>query len=288
MNAYRKPAALCAVVPGVERITRAEDVRLFIAAGKQEIEDRIARLGLRLRMAAWPDEAAIREFHARCWPPGHSTLEEPSLLFRILSWGFVPIVETADGRIVACNINESYDDAARTSYGVRITVDPAVAGHNLGAELARYSSLIGMERGSKVRRALVGLTNYSSVANILNHVGFVADAFHDGVPVPGPRFGIALPLSPAGLMNNRIDVEKTRAFVEAHTPGRDYVLVGCADTARIAELYARTPFRIAAYLKPGVVADEHTFVALPEHAFIAPPPPRVRAPRRGRRAVAMA
>jgi predicted RNA-binding protein len=260
---YRKPPAICAMVPEVEHITQPNDIARFIASEKQQIEGRVTALDLRLRMATWDDLETIRQFHARWWPAGHPTLEEPSLLFRILGFGFVPLVEAPDGRVVACNINEGCDDTDRTSYGVRITVDPTAAGHNLGAELARYSALLGMERGSRVRRGSVGLTNYSSAANTLNHVGFVAAAFYEDFPVHGARFDLALPLTPGGVTNNRIDLDKTRIFLDTHEPERDYVLVKCPDASRLAEMYRQTSFRVVAFLKAGIGTPDNTFLALP-------------------------
>jgi hypothetical protein len=267
MKSYLKPAAICAVRPSVECLTSREAIAQFIASEKSEIVAAVANRGYRLRMATWGDVDAIQGFHRRCWGAGCLSLEEPTLLFRILHFGFVPIIEANDGRILACNINESYDDAARTSYGVRITVDPDASGDNFGAALARYSSLLGMERGSRVRRAFVDCTNYGSLANILNHVGFVAQWFYKDVPVEGARFDIALPLTPAGVTNNRIDLEKTQEFVKSAEAGREYALIPCAEFAKLARMYAETPFRVVAFLKAGPITPEPSFLAIPEESF---------------------
>lgn len=261
---YRKPADICALTPEAEQITRPDAIARFITAEQRQIEARVARAGGQLRLATWDDAKAIQDLHARCWPVSHATLEEPSVLWRILSFGFTPLIETPEGRLLACNLNESYDDAPRTSYGVRVTVDPAAAGHNFGAELARYSALVGMARGSLVRRGSVGVTNYTSAANTLNHVGFVADAFFRDMPIHADRFALALPLTPGGLLNNRIDVAKIRGFLATHKAHLDYALVPGPNIEGIADLYARTPFRVVALLKASLVALEPTYLALPQ------------------------
>jgi hypothetical protein len=124
-----------------------------------------------------------------------------------------------------------------------------------------------MERGSRVRRAFVGFTNYSSLANILNHVGFVADDIYEDVPAPGWRFSVALPLTPGGVTNNRIDLDKVRIFLETATPGRDYVIADCADVAALARMYRETTFRVAAFLKAGIGGPEPMLLAVPEASF---------------------
>jgi len=261
--AYRKPEAICDVLPGIEELTSPEQIALFIREHKGQIEQRIAALGLHLRLATQDDIEGIRQLQLKCFPPG-ATLEDAYVLFRIVTFGYAPVIETTDGTIVACNICEGYNDSQRTAWGIRVTVDSCVSKHNLGAELATYTSLIGMERGSRVRRAFVAPTNLKSAANILNYVGYTGEQFDLNIPGHGPRFIVSLPLTPAGVRNNRISPEKTLAFLDSHQLGVDFALVACADVVGISEMYRQTRFRVVGLLRAGFYRQEPCFLAFPE------------------------
>src|SRR5262245_53069070 len=165
LRAYRKPEAICRVSPALEHLTSPEDITRFIASEKSDIERRVSALGFHLRLATRDDIEAIQNLQLSRFPKG-TLLEDPYVLFRIIRFGHAPVVEAPDGRIVACAISQGHDDPDRTTWGIRNTVDASVSGENLAAELASYSSLIGMERGSMLRRAFVSPTNYASLANV--------------------------------------------------------------------------------------------------------------------------
>ena len=260
---YRKPEAICDVEPGIEHLVSPEQIALSVRSQKEKIEQKIAALGLRLRFATRDDIDAISELQLKSFPPG-TTLEDPYVLFRIVTYGYAPILETADGRIVACNICEGYDDPERTAWGIRITVDPSVSQHNLGADLATYTCLVGIERGSRVRRAFLSPTNLRSAANILNYVGYTAENFDLNIPGHGPRFVVTLQLTPAGIRNNRIDLDKARAFMNSHQVGRDFAVVACADVDGRTRMYRDTPFKVVGFLKASAHSQEPRFLALPE------------------------
>jgi hypothetical protein len=261
---YRKPAAICRFSDAWENPLEEEELFAFIRSGKREIEARVSGYGLRLRLARPEDMDGILDLHRRCFPPGTTSLETPYVLHRILSYGYAPVIEDDRGVILGANVCMGYDDPDRTAYGVRITVDRTVAGHNLGAELVTYSCLIGMERGSRLRRGLLAPTNYGSASNFLNHVGYVCESFHPDLPGFGSRFIVALPLTPGGVLNNRIDPEKLEAFVREHEAERDYLLLDPVDLEGIRRCYGETPFRIAAFCRKGRVLEDNRFLALPK------------------------
>ena len=269
MPTYRKPEAICDVDPGVENLTSPEQVALFVDSQKKRIEQKIAALGLRLRFATRDDIDAIQELHRKFFPAGTS-LENPYALFRIVTYGCAPMIETAEGRLVACNISESYDDPERTTWGIRTAVDPSVSRHNLGAELGTYACVTGMARGARMRHAFVAPTNLSSAANVLNYVGFTVEDFDLNIPGHGPRFVLTMQLTPAGIRNNRIDLDKTRAFLDSHQDGRDFAVVACTDEEGLTRMYRHTPFRIVAFLKAGFHSQEPCFLALPESRLRVP------------------
>jgi hypothetical protein len=264
MKNYRKPAAICDVLPEVELLAGPDEIARFAEVEKKAIEQGVAALGLKLRLANEHDIEAIQKFQASRFPPG-TLLEDGYVLFRIVRFGYAPLIESAGGRIVACNLCEGYDDPERTLWGIRNSVDPSVSGANLAAVLANYSSLIGMQRGARFRRAFVSPANHASAVNLLNHVGFIAESLNLAVPGHhGPRFVLVIPLTPAGMRNNRIDREKLLAFMDANRAGRDYMTVPISNLEALGELYASTPFRVVAFLKSYKNLGEHAFFAVPE------------------------
>ncbi len=262
LGRYRKPAEICRFSDDWEH--PREGLAGFIDSQKREIEDRVAGLGLRLRLARPGDMDGVMDLHRRCFPPETTSLESAYVLHRILSYGYAPVIEDAAGVIVGANVCVGYDDPDRTAYGVRITVDRAVAGHNLGAELVNYACLMGMERGSRLRRGLLAPTNYGSASNFLNYVGYVCESFHPELPGFGPRFIVALPLTPGGVRNNRIDLDKLDAFVRAREEGLDFRLLDPLDLEEIDRCHRESPFRIAAFCKKGRFFEDNRFVALPK------------------------
>ena len=97
------------------------------------------------------------------------------------------------------------EDVARFIAPGKREMDPSVCGHNPGAEMINDACLIGMERGSRIRPGLLKPTHYASASNCLNYVGYLGEKFVPDLPGFGPRFMVALPLTPAGMICNRIN-----------------------------------------------------------------------------------
>jgi hypothetical protein len=264
VEVFRKPVAICSVLPELEHQTTSEEISQFVAAEKMSVEQRVSHLGLSLRLATEQDIEAMGEFQKSRFAK-ETLLEDPYVLFRIVRFGFAPLIVSSDGRIVGCNICQAYNDPDSTLWGMRNSVDSSVSGANLAADLAYYSSLIGMERGARFRRGFVSPGNFASAVNSLNHVGFIAESLKVNVPGhQGPRFILALPLTPAGVKNNRIDPEKIGVFMKAHRADRDYLTLPVCDLERLVQTYSETPFKVVAFLKAGADRAEHEFFALRE------------------------
>jgi hypothetical protein len=271
-EACRKPASICKTLPDLERLSTLEEIARFAEAEKKTIEQRISALGLKLRPAKRSDIKAIQELQSERFAEG-TLLEDGYVLYRIVRFGCALVIENADGRIVACNLNQGFDDADRTLWGVRNSVDSSATGANLAAEMANYSSLIGMLRGCRFRRAFFAPSNFASASNLLNHVGFIAEDLDFDVPGhEGPRFVLMVPLTPAGLRNNQVDVEKVLLFMKTQAAGRDYRTVAASDHQGLADLYGQSAFKVVAFLKAGQGVTENTYFALPEHTLGLPKP----------------
>ena len=79
-----------------------------------------------------------------------------------------------------------------------------------------------------------------------------------------------LPLTPAGVQNNQIDIKKLLSFMEVHRAGHDFSTIAASDLQGLADMYANSPFRVAAFLKAGRGVAENTFFALPEDVLGLP------------------
>jgi hypothetical protein len=248
---YRKPEAICRYDQKWEEITSPEDVSRFLESQKIEIEKSISELGLSLRLGTVEDLDDIDRLHHDCYPPDTVTLEDPYVLFRIVNYGYCVTVRNPKGRMVGCHLGIDFNNQEKTSYGIRGTVHEDYRGSKLGALIAIYSALLAMERKAAVRRALVSPMNYAALFNNLNHMGHMCDGFYTRLKGFGIRLTICLPLTPGGIKNNRIDLDKTESFIKSHKPGHDYLLISPEDTNEIDRLYRETPFRVAAVLKEG-------------------------------------
>ena len=261
---YRKPEKICNFSIKWENLKTEEELKEFITSYKKEINSKFQKLGLYLRKPQIEDIRIIEEFFKRIFPPDTITLEGPYVLYRIIMFGLSALLFNKNGNLVGCNICHVYNDSQKTLYGIRVGVDKTVAKHNIAALLITYTSLMGMERGAKIRRALLSPTNYASASNLLNHVGYICETFYPDLPGFGPRFGMVLPLTPGGLKNNRIDYEKIKKFVNKGSNGQDYVIIECENIESIFKIYNNTSFRVVAFLKAGIVSKENYLLALPK------------------------
>ena len=156
-----------------------------------------------------------------------------------------------------------YHTPEHTSYTIRLAVDESLAGKNLGYHLMVYSSLVAMEKGSRVKRGLIEFSNLHSLYINLNKVGWICDGFDPNISGLGSFFEIALPLDPMGLTTNVIEMEKVASFIKSHTQDKDYKLIAHGDLESITQMYAETDFKVVALLKPGIGMESWSFLALP-------------------------
>jgi hypothetical protein len=259
---YRKPPEICRISPDLELISEPEEIHDFVRRAVRNMDQRVASMGLRFCMAGYEDIEALDRFQRDCFPPETPTLETLYELYRIVMYGHALLGVTAEGEIAAAYTEITYNDPDKTSWGVRVGVKPAYNGRNLGAMMATYTALVAMEKGAYIRRAFMSPENFGSVFNVLNHVGYLCDAFYRALPGFGIRFRIALPLTPAGLRNNRVDPARAAHFVATHEEGRDYLLLDPRDTDRLEYCYAHTGFRVAACLNTAKAGPR--FLAFPK------------------------
>lgn len=261
---FQKPKEICRYAPELENIISDDEVKLFVKNAKSEIEKAIAELGLRLRRAELKDYSEIYKLLSERFNPPTSSQISFYDSYRAIRHGYTVVLEDSDGAIVGYDYSLGYDDEDKTSFGLNIAISPRWSGYKLQTLVSTYTSLIGMERGSRIRRGIVHPTNYSSLHNLLNNTGFLCEQFFPYLPgFESSRFILSFGLTPSEMMNNRIDSEKLLAFINEKEEGKDYALVECDDEKAITDLYCNTPFRVVAFIKEGQLSDKNLLFAVP-------------------------
>lgn len=258
--AHRKPLEICNADPVIEKVVAA-DYPSFATQCKNGIAQDIAALGVTLRDAAITDMPAIKQLLSdRFGGVIQEQLNEYEL-FRHLRFGCSVVVESADKAILGACIDMEYGDKDQSVFSSYIAVDPQLAGHGISARLSTYTSLTGMEQGFKLKRGLISPYNFKSVKNLLNRTGYYFEEFYnDLMGEDTPRFLITEKLTPGGIFNSNIALDKVDRYIQENERGEDYELVRCIDIAGIAKLYSETALKIAAFI-PGKEDAEHQFFA---------------------------
>ena len=188
-------------------------------------------------------------------------------LWRIRKYGHGIILQEPTGTILGTIFELGYDTRDKTSFTIRMAVEDALKGNNLGYHLMIYSSLLAMEHGSRVKRGLIQMGNIKSLYINLNKVGWVCDGFVPHITQLGAFFEIALPLDPMGLTANVVDQDSLVHFVQTHKPQEDYILIEPDNQSLVETIYAETDFKVSAVIKPGGIDDQYWLVALPKHSL---------------------
>jgi hypothetical protein len=268
---FRKPKEICYYAPELENILSSDEVRNYAKNTQNEIEEVIANIGLTLRRAELKDYHSIRALLSERFNAPTSSQISFYDSYRSIRHGYTVVLEDANGEIVGYDYSLGYDDDDKTSFGLNIAISPKWAGYKLQTLVSTYTSLIGMERGSRIRRGIVHPSNYTSLHNLLNNTGFLCEQFYPYLPgFESSRFILSFELTPTGIMNNRIDLDKAIQFVHSKKEGSDYRLVECDNENAIADLYKATSFRVVAFLKEGLVSEKNVLLSVPHEQMNFP------------------
>lgn len=229
------------------------------------LEEKVNSLGFIIRQATIKDLPQIFDLIAE--ESGPFTLEQitKSDFYRTIQFGFFPLLVNDENQILGFNATEAYADIRRTASTVYVLVSKKASGYRLGVTLSRYTSLLCMEAGCKIKRTWIGPENYPSFKNHLNHEGYMIDGFYPDLYMPGqPRFTITLPLTPDGLSNNCIDDHRLALFLNGNS---NYKLLDCSDLSMIENLYNTTNFKIVALVSKQITGKYNAFLAIPSQSF---------------------
>jgi N-acetylglutamate synthase and related acetyltransferases len=246
---YRKPENIC--LPEEMWKPYMGNGR-FISAYKEHINGKFINQNLYLRLAANKDIPAIEELITRCYPPEALRDSNPYDFYRFINFGHGLLVETKQKQLIGCLFEEAYDTPDKTSYSLRLAIDDHVKSKDLGTLLVEYSTLLAMERGSKVKRGLLKTDNFISAHILINKLGWVCDGFHNDLDWIGPSFTINIPLTIDNFVLNRIDPNKLVNYLHKLEKGKDYLLADWDDNEGLQNIFESGKYIIIALLKPGL------------------------------------
>lgn len=269
---YRKPAEICHFDPQFEALNSTDQRRTFAAAERKRLDEYLASLGFRMRIATLEDIPAIRKLMAELF--NAAAQKSAGELYKTIRFGGYTIVLedlNAQNEIIGFDLCTCYHGEFRMALGNMVGVSLRYGGKKLGLVLEQYSFLGNMDMDMITRGGGVKPNNYNSMYMLFNQVGYLGEVYLAGqLGAKEPRILLAYPITPGGYMNNRIDLEKVNAYMSHHTQGKDWQTVLCEDFDAVETLYKTTSFRVVAFLPKGIAAEENMLFALPEEILNFP------------------
>lgn len=252
---FRKPHEVCQVIPNVEGLTDPEEIKKLVADYKLELENQAKAVGCTMRIATRADMGGILGMMREQFTPEVAALVSEYDTYRAVVHGYTAvIVHDETGEMLGADISAGYDSEDRTSFGVIITVSPKLATlgiKGMGTAISIYTSLLGMERNGYIRRGIVKPDNLRSINMLTNKTGFLCESYYPNLfGEDDPRFILSFPLTPGGIRNNKLDVNKAVEYIKSHKNGDDYMLIETGKNELIEDMYLNTPFRIMGIIPP--------------------------------------
>lgn len=268
---FRKPAEICKYDPTYESMTSQEAMHTFAREQLAELDAYLHGLGFRMRSATLDDIAPMKRLMADLF--NAAAQKSVGELYKMIRFGGLDtiVLEDEAGELIGFDLCTCYAGPSRMALGNMVGVALNQAGKRLGLVLEQYSFLGNMLRNMHVRGGGVKPNNYSSMHMLYNQVGYVGEVYLSGqLGAAEPRILLAFPITPAGYMNNRIDLEKVVRFMDTTTRDKDFTTVLCEDFDAVERMYNTTDFRVVAFLPKGKAADENMLFALPKQILNFP------------------
>lgn len=256
---YQKPEALCKPIFKDLPNSFWQDQIQFSREWRESIARALERQNLSISKLDKHDTPRVISFLHRRYPAELAKEICAFDLYRFKQFGHGVVLENKDKEVVGNVFEVAYDTSDRTSYTIRLAVDERLKGQNLGYHIMVYSSLLAMERGSRVKRGLIQFDNHQSLHINLNKVGWICSGFDPEIVGLGSFFEIALPLNIDGLATNAVDLTQVPSYLQSHRKGTDYQLIASHDMDAVVNLYEKTDFKIAAFVMPGLLAHNQSY-----------------------------
>lgn len=252
---YQKPKGICQHY-SEDLPLMWSDRMTFSQQWRNRIEQTVQSMDLTIRRIQNQDTPAIKEFLYKRYPRRQAEEVCAFDLYRFRKFGHGIVLESPNQEVHGTIFEVGYHTPEHTSYTIRLAISDEIRGHNMGYHVMIYSSLLAMDAGSKIKRGIIQHHNLSSLHINLNKVGWICDNFVE-VEGLGHFFEIVLPLSPRGLVQNRIDFGKVAQFITAKAAGTDYRMIDPMDVPQLKEMYQETDFKVVALIKPGMLGPQY-------------------------------
>jgi hypothetical protein len=260
---FVKPLGICKDLTDWEKNILSLEKLDFSRVYKDKILTEIESYGLTLRLAKLSDIDSVYDFIMTRFHEEY--LEDVSKydIFRFIKYGHGLIVENTHREIIGCLFEVGYGKYPGISYSIRLGIDESLKGKGLGRLLTVYSCLLAMESESRMKIGLIDYNNFVSLHIHVNQAGWLIDTFYDNLNSLGLSFEFSLPLTPEGLLENRIDLDKLQTYIAEHQEGIDYLLIKSDDIETIKSVYQNLKFKIVAIIPTEQKDNSRIFFALP-------------------------
>jgi len=260
---YQKPAYLCkapeTVLPGVVAMGAEEIGRVM----RERSSTYLQSLGLTLRYVTPGDILAIENFILLRYKSEQATEISPYDLYRFIEFGHGLLLENEQKEVKGCLFGVRYDTAFKESYTVRLGIDESLSGLDTGYHLIISSCLHAMQHGARTKTGIIDFDNHTNLYINLNKIGWICHDFDGYIKALGSCFKVMLPLTPAGLTTNVIDLDKVTDFIAGSKAGRDYRLIAHTALDEMHQMYRDTSFKVVAIQKEEKNRDLLYFLAIP-------------------------
>ncbi|OFX66885.1 MAG: hypothetical protein A2X12_04850 [Bacteroidetes bacterium GWE2_29_8] len=260
---YRKPPEICKSLTIEEEEFITKDKGTFAEIYKGKIIGHFEKFGYRIRLAEVSDIEFINEFISRNYRKDELGDVSYYDLYRFVFYGHGVILENEKGDIKGCFFEIGYDSYDKISYLIRLVIDKDERGRGFGYNLSLFPSLYGMQRGSNINRGIFDYDNIHSIYIHLNKIGWAFDDFVSKYKELGSFFNATFPLSPEGLLCNRIDNAKLFEYIRNNKDNPKVKLIECHDKESIIEVFKEKDMNVVAVVPSGLIDKNNYFLALP-------------------------
>lgn len=259
---YKKPESICIdLSPKEKEWTKLQPKELCDYYCK-EIEKKFQKHNYFLRSAVYDDIIPVVNFSRNLY--NNELSEEISYydIYRFISFGHGLVIENIKKEIKGCIFEVGYDTEERTSFSIRLAISPDLGGKDFGTLITTYSNFLAFARGSRIKRGFIEWNNYVQLYTQLNKVGWILDDYFDNIRGMVPTFTAMLPLKSGSIISNRIDNKKIPSFLKKYQNEKDYYMLPIEKHDEIGQLYQEHNFRIAAFVRSGIIDSNNYFLAL--------------------------
>lgn len=245
--------------PVISSVHELSDIQ-FILEVKKFVNTKLNELNLKIRLANLNDTRQIDNLVSSRYEPTIAKEISHFDSYRFITFGNVVVIENKESQIVACLYEIGYDTDPKTSFSLRLIIDENYEGLGLSKLITYYSSVLGMARGSKIRKGLIDYKNQTSHLIHLNKLGWVYSSFieTDLEGVYG-HFVAEITLDKSILLSNSLNERNFYMLLLNNELTFDFQLVEIEDINKIVNLFSNDKV-IIAFVEPNIIDSKSYFL----------------------------